>query len=85
MRIALITETFLPNVNGIVTTLCRLLEYAQSKGHETLLFAPRNRLRSTPVHRSSHCAVVLFPSIPTSALLRHSRALSLRCDSSVPT
>jgi glycosyltransferase involved in cell wall biosynthesis len=41
MRIALITETFLPNVNGIVTTLCRLLEYAQSKGHEMLLFAPQ--------------------------------------------
>ncbi|ABU59194.1 glycosyltransferase family 4 protein [Roseiflexus castenholzii] len=41
MRIALITETFLPNVNGIVTTLCRLLEHVQHEGHEALLFAPQ--------------------------------------------
>ncbi|MGB9634554.1 MAG: glycosyltransferase, partial [Chloroflexaceae bacterium] len=40
MRIALITETFLPNVNGVVTTLCRLLEHLRSRGHEALLLAP---------------------------------------------
>lgn len=41
MRIALMTETFLPNVNGIVTTICRLLEHIQTEGHEALLFAPQ--------------------------------------------
>jgi glycosyltransferase involved in cell wall biosynthesis len=40
MRIAIIAETFLPNVNGVVTTLCRLLEHLQREGHEALLFAP---------------------------------------------
>jgi phosphatidylinositol alpha 1,6-mannosyltransferase len=40
MRIALISETFLPNVNGVVTTLCRLLEHLQRDGHEAVLFAP---------------------------------------------
>ncbi len=40
MRVALITETFLPNVNGVVTTLCRLLEHLARVGHEALLFAP---------------------------------------------
>ncbi|NWF82063.1 MAG: glycosyltransferase family 1 protein [Chloroflexi bacterium] len=40
MRIALITETFLPNVNGVVTTLCRLLEHLRDRGHEALLLAP---------------------------------------------
>lgn len=40
MRIALICETFLPDVNGVTTTLCRLLEYLQYQGHDVLLFAP---------------------------------------------
>jgi phosphatidylinositol alpha 1,6-mannosyltransferase len=40
MRIALLTETFLPNVNGVVTTLCRLLEYLRDHGHEALVLAP---------------------------------------------
>lgn len=41
MRVALICETFLPDVNGVTTTLCRLLEYLQSNGHQALLFAPQ--------------------------------------------
>ncbi len=40
MRIALITETFLPDVNGVVTTLCRLLEHLRAAGHEALVLAP---------------------------------------------
>lgn len=40
MRIALITETFLPDVNGVVTTLCRLLEHIHAHGHQALVFAP---------------------------------------------
>lgn len=40
MRIALICETFLPDVNGVTTTLCRLLEYLQYQEHDVLLFAP---------------------------------------------
>jgi phosphatidylinositol alpha 1,6-mannosyltransferase len=42
MRVALITETFLPDVNGVTTTLCRLLEHLQMAGHEALLFAPHD-------------------------------------------
>jgi glycosyltransferase involved in cell wall biosynthesis len=39
MRVALVCETFLPDVNGVTTTLCHLLEYLQQQGHEALLFA----------------------------------------------
>jgi phosphatidylinositol alpha 1,6-mannosyltransferase len=42
MRITLITETFLPDVNGVVRTLCRLLEYLRAQGHDTLLLAPHS-------------------------------------------
>lgn len=42
MRIALITETFLPSINGVTTTLCRLLDHLQAEGHEALLLAPQS-------------------------------------------
>lgn len=40
MRVALVCETFLPDVNGVTTTLCRILEHLQAEGHPALLFAP---------------------------------------------
>ena len=40
MRIALFTETFLPKIDGVVNTLCYLLDHLQRRGHDALLFAP---------------------------------------------
>jgi glycosyltransferase involved in cell wall biosynthesis len=40
MRIALFTETFVPKVDGIVTTLCQSIKQLKSLGHEILIFAP---------------------------------------------
>lgn len=40
MRVALISETFLPSVNGVTTTLCQLLEHIARRGGEAILFAP---------------------------------------------
>jgi len=40
MRIAIVTETFLPNVDGIVRTLCRVLDHLELRGHEALVLAP---------------------------------------------
>lgn len=40
MRIALFTETFIPKVDGIVTTLCQTVIQLTSLGHEVLIFAP---------------------------------------------
>lgn len=39
-RIAFFTETFLPKVDGVVNTLCHLLDHLAAHGHTTLLFAP---------------------------------------------
>ncbi|MGA8087162.1 MAG: glycosyltransferase family 1 protein [Terracidiphilus sp.] len=40
MRIALFTETFIPKVDGIVTTLCQTVRQLRELGHEVLIFAP---------------------------------------------
>ncbi|MCL6627453.1 glycosyltransferase family 4 protein [Alicyclobacillus shizuokensis] len=40
MRIAMFTETFLPNTDGIVTRLCATLQHLEKEGHDVLLFAP---------------------------------------------
>jgi glycosyltransferase involved in cell wall biosynthesis len=40
MRIALFTETFIPKVDGIVTTLCQTVKQLNALGHEVLIFAP---------------------------------------------
>jgi glycosyltransferase involved in cell wall biosynthesis len=40
MRIALFTETFIPKVDGIVTTLCQTVNQLESLGHQVLIFAP---------------------------------------------
>jgi glycosyltransferase involved in cell wall biosynthesis len=40
MRIALMTEPFLPKIDGIVTMLTKTVECLRKKGDEVLLFAP---------------------------------------------
>ena len=40
MRIALFTETFIPKVDGIVTTLCQTIKQLKNLGHEVLILAP---------------------------------------------
>jgi glycosyltransferase involved in cell wall biosynthesis len=40
MRVAIITENFLPKLDGVTRTLARLLEYLRDNGHPALLLGP---------------------------------------------
>ncbi len=60
MRIALFSETFLPRVDGVTNTLCRLLEYLAARGHVSLLFAPAGG----PVQYAK-TQVVGLPNVPS--------------------
>lgn len=41
MRIAIVTESFLPTFNGVTTSVCRVTECLQAGGHDVLIVAPR--------------------------------------------
>jgi glycosyltransferase involved in cell wall biosynthesis len=57
MRIVLFSEVFLPKVDGIVNTLCRLLEYFQRKGDTCLVVAPQGSVQSY-----AGCQVIQVPA-----------------------
>ncbi|KAA6457289.1 glycosyltransferase family 1 protein [Acidobacteria bacterium AB60] len=45
MRVALFTETFVPKIDGIVTTLCETIRQLRVLGHDVLVVAPDGGLR----------------------------------------
>jgi phosphatidylinositol alpha 1,6-mannosyltransferase len=66
MRIALITETFLPKLDGIVNTLLYLLDHLAKRNHTSVLFAPAggpSRYANTPVITYPGHHFFLYPEL----------------------
>lgn len=64
MRVAIITENFLPKLDGVTRTLTRLLEYLQRHGHKVLLLGPESGMEEYAGAEIVGTAGVPFPFYP---------------------
>lgn len=44
LRVAIVTENFLPKIDGVTRTLAMLLEHLQAEGHEAMVLGPATPL-----------------------------------------
>ncbi|KAL9940213.1 hypothetical protein V8E36_000918 [Tilletia maclaganii] len=66
LRIAIVTENFLPKVDGVTRTLARLLEHMNAEGHEAIVFGPETGLTSYssyPVVGTFGVPLVIYPGL----------------------
>jgi len=59
LRIAIVTEVFLPKFDGVVTTVLRSIDQLTARGHEVLVLAPGD-----PPPTYDGCRVQRIPSLP---------------------
>jgi phosphatidylinositol alpha 1,6-mannosyltransferase len=64
MRIAIITESFPPDVNGVANSVLRVAEHLHARGHEPLVVAPAPSSGRRAVAGKLPYPVVRVPSVP---------------------
>lgn len=66
MRIALFSETFVPKIDGIVTTLSETVRHLKCLGHEVLIFAPDGGIQQyegAPIVGMKGRSFALYPEL----------------------
>jgi phosphatidylinositol alpha 1,6-mannosyltransferase len=80
MRVAIVTESFLPSVNGVTNSVLRVLDTLRSHGHDAIVIAPTSDAEEYlgfPVVTTPFVPLVGFPvAIPTPAVAQAIDAFS---------
>lgn len=63
MRIGIVTESFLPNVNGVTNSVLRVLDYLAGHGHEAVVVAPGSREYHDEVFHYRGFAIRRVPTV----------------------
>ncbi|ASW53848.1 glycosyltransferase family 1 protein [Plantactinospora sp. KBS50] len=63
MRIAIVTESFAPDVNGVAHSVVRTVEHLIRRGHQPMVVAPASVGPGEPAGGRQPCPVVRVPSI----------------------
>jgi glycosyltransferase involved in cell wall biosynthesis len=65
LRVAIVTETFLPKIDGIVTRLCHTIRHLHALGNRVLVVAPKGieEYAGVPVHGVPGFAFPLYPEL----------------------
>lgn len=64
MRIAIFSDTFLPQINGVVSFLTALISGLAGKGHKIILFVPKPARGEKINFKARNCRIVTLPSLP---------------------
>ncbi|GAB3658795.1 glycosyltransferase family 4 protein [Glycomyces tarimensis] len=75
MKVALVTESFPPQVNGVARSVARTAEHLAERGHEPVVIAPAPGAGPRPVYP---CPVVHVPSLPVPAYRNFRAGLATR-------
>ncbi|MDH4657444.1 glycosyltransferase family 4 protein [Corynebacterium pyruviciproducens] len=82
MRVAIVAEAFLPNINGVTNSVLRVLEHLRREGHEAIVIAPGARGHEEEAAEYAGYPIVRVPTImfpgvnslpvgvPTTAVMR---------------
>lgn len=66
LRVAIVTENFLPKVDGVTRTLARLLEHLNNEGHEAMVLGPETGIRQYaghPVVGTFGVPLIIYPGL----------------------